>query len=75
MKFPHRPNCGGTTDSICPRCFVTVGTSTTEADLNQIEEAHHCDPVILAHLNELLETIARIPPGEGSEGSGLINIH
>jgi hypothetical protein len=44
LEFPHRSNGNGTTSSICPRCYVTVATSTWEADLERAEVAHSCDP-------------------------------
>lgn len=45
--FPHRCKPDGTIDSICPRCYATIGTSTWEADLERMETAHLCDPVRL----------------------------
>lgn len=47
IHFPHRSNSDGTIDSICPRCFATVGTSTWEADLERMEAAHVCNPIRL----------------------------
>jgi hypothetical protein len=44
MPFPHRTNPDRTIDLICPRCFVTVGTSKREADLKRMEAAHICEP-------------------------------
>ena len=44
LEFPHRANGNGTTSSICPRCYITVATSTWEADLERAEVAHTCDP-------------------------------
>ena len=32
-----------TIDSICPRCYATVGSSTSEVELEQMEAAHVCD--------------------------------
>jgi hypothetical protein len=52
FEFPHRMNKDGTTDSICPRCFTTVGRSTWEADLDRMEAAHSCDPVRLASFSQ-----------------------
>jgi hypothetical protein len=43
-RYPHRPNGDGTIDSICPRCFLTIGCSTWEADLEYMELRHVCDP-------------------------------
>jgi hypothetical protein len=43
LEFIHRTNRNGTMDSICPRCFVTLTTSTWEADLELAESAHKCE--------------------------------
>ena len=51
-EFPHRMNKDGTIDSICPRCFVTLGRSTWEADLDRMEAAHLCQPAIPASFRE-----------------------
>jgi hypothetical protein len=42
--FPHRGNKDGTIDSICPRCYMTVGTALNESELGEIEHSHICDP-------------------------------
>ena len=51
-KFPHRMNRDGTIDSICPRCYATIATSTREADLERIEAAHVCNPSRLSYFDE-----------------------
>jgi hypothetical protein len=43
VKYPHRTNPDGTIDSICPRCFMTIGTSFSESELEHIEAQHICD--------------------------------
>ncbi len=43
LEFPHRINENGSTSSICPRCYVTVATSTWEADLEHAEHHHKCE--------------------------------
>lgn len=48
-EFPHRANKDGTMDSICPRCFATIGRATWEAELEKMEASHACDPVQLFH--------------------------
>jgi hypothetical protein len=55
MLFPHRINRDGTIDSICSRCYVTIGTSTTEADLERIEMTHVCEPGRLLSYEEQRE--------------------
>jgi hypothetical protein len=52
FEFPHRMKKDGTIDSICPRCFATVGCSTWEADLDRMEAAHECDPARLTSFNQ-----------------------
>jgi len=52
FEFPHRMNKNGTIDSVCPRCFATVGCSTWEADLDRMEAAHVCDPARLNASNQ-----------------------
>lgn len=51
--FVHRGNRDGTIDSICRQCYVTVGTSVWEAELDQAEQDHACDPDRLAHWRRL----------------------
>jgi hypothetical protein len=42
-EFPHRSNKDGTIDSICPHCFIKIGTATWEVDLERTEADHVCD--------------------------------
>lgn len=39
-------------DSICPHCFVTIGSSNCEADLEKMESAHVCDPALLSYYEQ-----------------------
>ena len=50
--FPHRVNENGMIDSICPRCFVTIGSSQREGDLAKMESDHVCDPSLLRYYEE-----------------------
>jgi hypothetical protein len=34
----------GAIDSICTRCYMTVGTARHESELPEIEHSHTCDP-------------------------------
>jgi len=52
FEFPHRMNKNGTIDSICPRCFTTIGCSTWEADLDRMEAAHVCEPARLSTFSQ-----------------------
>ena len=61
--FPHRTNYDGTIDSICPRCYITVGSSTRESDLKRMERAHVCNPALLKHYREQSQP-AKKPPSQ-----------
>ncbi len=49
-KFPHRRNHDGTFDSICSRCFATVATEGSEAELEKAEESHVCTGLDLGRI-------------------------
>jgi hypothetical protein len=51
-KYPHRINGDGTIDSICARCFVTIGTSTWESELERMEAMHVCEAARLKYFGE-----------------------
>lgn len=51
--FVRRQNANGSTHSICTCCFITVATATRQADLDQAEQRHICDPWLVAHWKEL----------------------
>lgn len=42
-NYPHRLNRDGTIDSICPSCYLTIGRSMWEAELESLEAAHRCE--------------------------------
>lgn len=46
-KFAHRKNSDGSFDSICLKCFVTVGQGQEEEDLDLAEYIHVCDMEVL----------------------------
>jgi hypothetical protein len=56
-KFPHRTNADGTIDSICPRCYVTIASSTWEAELEGMEAVHVCEPGLLSYYEEQRRTL------------------
>jgi hypothetical protein len=67
VRYAHRVNEDGTLDSICPHCFLTIGTSTWEADLEKMESMHVCDPDRLRHFElgereNILREPAKIVP-------------
>ena len=43
-SFFHRRSKDGVIDSICTRCYVTVGTALNESELPKIEHSHTCNP-------------------------------
>lgn len=61
-KFAHRVNENGTLDSICRHCFITIGNSTWEADLERLETAHVCDPGWLMHFDLMERELAHREP-------------
>ena len=42
--YAHRTNPDGTRDSICKKCFATIGTSKKDEVLKTLERDHICDP-------------------------------
>ncbi len=41
-EFHYRRNADGTWDSICLRCFLTIGTAARIEELADLEAAHSC---------------------------------
>ena len=58
--FSHRENRDGTIDSICPKCFATIATSSLESELEQKEHEHHCDTPAAILFNQLQTEIESI---------------
>jgi hypothetical protein len=48
--YRHRHNEGGTFDSICPHCYLTIASANKEQGLYVLERLHECDPVRLYEL-------------------------
>ena len=67
MPFPHRINSDGTIDSICQRCFVTVGSSTVESDLESMEAAHTCEPARIDYYEQIEVTCKRPPSADADD--------
>ena len=42
LDFEHRRNADRTWDSICRRCYLTIGTAKCEDDLANQEYLHGC---------------------------------
>ena len=59
-RFHHRENSDGTFDSICLRCFLTVGSAESEEFLLVPETQHICRP---SDLLRDVETSEQPPPG------------
>ena len=66
MPFPRRVNSDGTIDSICDRCFVTVGTSSQETELHHLDAAHTCEPARVAYYHRTHLTAKR--PAAAQQG-------
>jgi uroporphyrinogen-III synthase len=53
----HKSNRDGTFDAICLRCFMTIGSAPSIANLGPAENQHVCDPIVMSRrANHLLET-------------------
>lgn len=48
--FHHRHNENGSLDSICPHCFLTIGSDQNVQQLFFEERTHFCDPLRLHQL-------------------------
>jgi hypothetical protein len=60
LRFVHRSNQDGTIDSICRDCFATVHTAVWEAELEQAERDHRCDPMQVERFQNLGNTSKRL---------------
>jgi len=49
-NFPHKRRLDGIYESICPSCFMTVGSKANEDDLAASETAHVCSGLDLSEL-------------------------
>lgn len=54
-RFMRRTNTNGMMDSICRQCFVTVATARNETDLDEPEQCHVCNPMLLKRWKEMGE--------------------
>lgn len=61
MPFVHRVQRNGTVDSICDQCFITVGTTAAESELQLLENAHICEPARIAYYHHVDLAIKRPP--------------
>ena len=52
-SFLRHVNANGTVDSVCRNCFATVATATKEAELEEPERTHVCDPHLIEHWKEV----------------------
>jgi hypothetical protein len=51
-NFPHRHNINGYYDSICTTCHLTIASARSEAQLDDYERKHTCNPIRLYQLSE-----------------------
>lgn len=56
-EFSHRPVPDGLTVAFCNKCFATIATSHWEAELDQAERQHVCDPYLLEQWKKLTDAI------------------
>lgn len=68
--FAHRNNADGTIDSIYRKCFKTIASSQSKAELEHAERKHQCDPRRLEYLESILN---RVSKGGRSEGFGRLS--
>jgi hypothetical protein len=66
IPFIRRHKSYRTFDSTCTRCFLTVATDNREAEVDQAERSHVCNPWLLEQWKELFE---HHPAGKRSEQS------
>jgi hypothetical protein len=55
--YGHRANADGTLESICPHCFVTIGKSVWEAELERMESLHSCAPDSIHHFKSRIDRL------------------
>jgi hypothetical protein len=58
FSFPYRCNDGGTFRSICSRCLQTIAVSTREADIENAEDSHVCNPAIVERYRGLSKAVS-----------------
>jgi hypothetical protein len=61
IAFAHRANPDGTFDSICTACFATISRQECEADLEQFERSHTCNPWELERFKQVKSENAADP--------------
>jgi len=66
-SFTRRLNDDATIDSICPRCFATVGHCLQEADLEKAEQNHVCNPSRVEHYRGLSKEVEEYRRGRSGE--------
>jgi hypothetical protein len=58
-SFAYRENANGTVDSICLRCFRTVGTASSRQVLAEAELPHRCEIDLLSAVNAGTDRVKR----------------
>jgi hypothetical protein len=56
--FAYRCNDDGTFRSICSRCLQTIAQSAREADLQNAEDSHVCNPAMVERYFELSKAVS-----------------
>jgi hypothetical protein len=58
FSFAYRSNDDGTFRSICSRCLQTIAQSAREADLQNAEDSHVCDPSTVERYRRLSKAVS-----------------
>jgi hypothetical protein len=64
FQFKHVEGPGGTLESICMKCLLTAGITSSEAELASAEKKHHCK--VTERERDLFEAPVRKPGTDGS---------
>ena len=65
FQFKHVEGPGGTFESICMKCLLTAGITSSKAELASTEKKHHCK--VTGRERDLFEAPVR---KSGTDGSG-----
>lgn len=58
-EFSHRSDLNGVMVSTCNTCFAAVAVSLRQAELEEAERAHRCNPQTLEHWKMFIHEIKR----------------
>jgi hypothetical protein len=55
--FPHRRNKDGSFDSICLKCFATIASRRSNAELDELDKNHVCVNSLLSQRGNHVSSI------------------